>query len=75
MEALRRSIAQEKATPTPPKKGRKRIEGQGEILFPISGKKGKQATAKPAERASARQENAGYFRADISKTRQRRRSE
>jgi DNA end-binding protein Ku len=59
MEALRRSIAQEKATPTPPKKGRKRIEGQGEILFPISGKKGKQATAKPAERASARQENAG----------------
>jgi DNA end-binding protein Ku len=53
------SIAQEKATPTPPKKGRKRIEGRGEILFPISGKKGKQATAKPAERASARQENAG----------------
>ena len=59
MEALRRSIAQEKTTPTPPKKGRKRIEGRGEILFPISGKKGKQATAKPAERASARQENAG----------------
>ena len=59
MEALRRSIALEKATPTPPKKGRKRIEGQGKIPFPISGKKGKQATAKPAERASARQENAG----------------
>ena len=44
---------------TPPKKGRKRTEGQGEMLLPISGKKGKQATAKPAERASARQENAG----------------
>jgi DNA end-binding protein Ku len=75
MEALRRSIAEEKAASTPPKKGRKRIEGQGEMLLPIAGKKGKQATAKPAERASARQENAGYFRADISKTRQRRRSE
>jgi hypothetical protein len=45
------------------------------MLLPIAGKKGKQATAKAAERASARQENAGYFRADISKTRQRRRSE
>ncbi len=59
MEALRRSIAEEKASSTPPKKGRKRIEGQGEMLLSIAGKKGKQATAKPAERASARQENAG----------------
>ena len=59
MDALRRSIAQEKAASTPPKKGRKRIEGQGEMLLPIAGKKGKQAAAKPAERASARQENAG----------------
>jgi len=59
MDALRRSIAQEKAASTPPKKGRKRIEGQGEMLLPISGKKGAQATAKPAERASARKENAG----------------
>jgi DNA end-binding protein Ku len=59
MDALRRSIAEEKAASTPPKKGRKRIEGQGEMLLPIADKKGRQATAKPAERASARQENAG----------------
>ena len=37
MDALRRSIAEEKASSTPPKKGRKRIEGQGEMLLPISG--------------------------------------
>ena len=48
-----------KAASAPPKKGRKRIEGQGEMLLPIQGKKGKQATAKPAERASARLEHAG----------------
>ncbi len=59
MEALRRSIAQEKATPTPSKKERKRIEGQGEILLPIAGKRGEQAAAKPAERARARRGNAG----------------
>jgi DNA end-binding protein Ku len=59
MDVLRRSIAQEKSATAPPKKGRKRIEGQGEMLLPIQGQKGKQATAKPAERASARQENAG----------------
>jgi DNA end-binding protein Ku len=59
MDALRRSIAEEKATPTPPNKGRRRIEGQGEMLLPIPGRKGKQATAKPAERASVRQKNAG----------------
>ncbi|HTQ83889.1 MAG TPA: Ku protein [Pseudolabrys sp.] len=59
MEVLRRSIAQEKAASTPRKKDRKRIEGQGEMLLPIAGKTGKQAAAKPAERASARRENAG----------------
>jgi DNA end-binding protein Ku len=59
MDALRRSIAEEKATPTRPKKGHKSIEGQGEMLLPIPGKKGEQATAKPGERASARQKNAG----------------
>ena len=58
MDALRRSIAEEKAASTPPKKGRKRSEGQAEMLLPIAGKKGKQATANPAERASARQEKA-----------------
>jgi DNA end-binding protein Ku len=59
MDALRRSIAEEKAASNPPKKGRKRIEGQSEMLLPIAGKKGKQATAKPTERASARHERAG----------------
>ena len=58
MDALRRSIAQEKAASAPPKKGRKRIEGQGEMLLPIPGKKGKEAAARPAERSSARQKSA-----------------
>ena len=59
MDALRRSIAQEKAASAPPKKGRKRIEGQGEMLLAIPGKKGKEAVAKPAEQPSARQKKAG----------------
>ena len=54
MDALRRFIAQEKATSAPPKKGRKRIEGQGEMLLPIPGKKSKEAGAKSAERPGAR---------------------
>jgi non-homologous end joining protein Ku len=32
MDALRISIAQEKTASAPPKKGRRRIEGQGEML-------------------------------------------
>src|SRR6202023_1955815 len=59
MDALRRSIAQEKTASTPPKKGRKRIQGQSEMLLPIAGKKGKEAAAKPAERPSVRQNKAG----------------
>jgi hypothetical protein len=60
MEALRLSIAQErKATAAPSNKARKRIGGQGEMLLPILGKKGKQATAKPTGRSGARQQNAG----------------
>ena len=59
MDALRRSIAQEKAASAPLKKGRKRTEGQSEMLLPIPGRKGKEATAKPAERSSARQKKAG----------------
>ena len=58
MDALRRSIAQEKAASAPPKKGRKRIEGQGEMLLPISGKRGKEA-AKPAELPSAHRKKVG----------------
>ena len=53
MEALRLSISREgKATAAPSKKARKQISGQSEMLLPILGKKGKQATAKPAERAT-----------------------
>ena len=59
MDALRRSIAQEKAASAPPKKGRKRIQGQREMLLPIPGKKGKEAAAKPAERPSAHQKKVG----------------
>ena len=59
MDALRRSIAEEKATPAPPKKGRKRTEGQAEMLLPIAGKAKKIATATPSERQSARQKNVG----------------
>jgi len=59
MDALRRSIAEEKAASAPPKKGRKRIQGQSEMLLPIAGKKGKETAAKPAERPSARQKKTG----------------
>jgi hypothetical protein len=46
--------------PRPPttssKKGRKPVEGQGEMLLPIPGKKGKEAAAsKPVARLSTRQ--------------------
>jgi DNA end-binding protein Ku len=58
MEALRGSIARETASTALQKRFR-HVEGQGEMLLPIAGKKGRQATAKPGERASARQENAG----------------
>ena len=59
MDALRRSIAQDKAASAPPKKGRKRIQGQSEMLLPISGKKGKDTVARPAERTSVRQKKTG----------------
>jgi DNA end-binding protein Ku len=59
MDALRRSVAEKQAASTPRRKARKRTQGQGEMLLPIAGKKGKQATAKPAERASARQTRVG----------------
>jgi DNA end-binding protein Ku len=56
MDALRRSVAQEKRAPASAKKGRKRIAGQTEMLLPIAGKKAKEvAAARPA----ARQKKAG----------------
>jgi DNA end-binding protein Ku len=56
MDALRRSVAQNKRAPVSAKKGRKRVAGQTEMLLPIAGKKGKQvAAARPA----GRQKKAG----------------
>ncbi len=52
MDALKKSIADKGARPQA-KKGKKRIEGQREMLLPITGKKGKEA-AKPEVRPSAR---------------------
>ena len=59
MDALRRSIAEEKRTPAAAKKGRKRIEGQAEMLLPIAGKKGKEAATKPSAQPTARRRKAG----------------
>jgi len=53
MDALRRSVQEEK--PAKVKKGKKRIPGQGEILLPIAGKKKEAAkdVKKPAVRRKA----------------------
>ena len=59
MDALRQSVkadrsgASQKATRSQAKKGKKRIEGQREMLLPISGKKGKDV-AKPVARTATR---------------------
>src|SRR3984893_11453432 len=59
MDALRRSVradrsgAPQKAIRSQAKKGKKRIEGQREMLLSISGKKGKEA-AKPVARTATR---------------------
>jgi DNA end-binding protein Ku len=63
MDALRRSL-EEKGAKAPaavksaPKKARKRIAGQTEMLLPIPGKKEKE-TAKPAARPAGRHKKAG----------------
>jgi DNA end-binding protein Ku len=69
MDALRNSLKAEDARPAarPAKKGRKRIEGQREMLLPIAGKKAKEAPVKraaeaPVKRAArphARRKSAG----------------
>lgn len=59
MDALRRSVAQEKRAPASSKKGRKRVAGQTEMLLPIAGKKGKEAAVKSAAKPTARQKKAG----------------
>jgi DNA end-binding protein Ku len=59
MDALKKSLAADKgARSLQAKKGKKRIEGQREMLLPIAGKKGKE-TAKPVARTAARQKRAG----------------
>ena len=63
MDALRNSIkAEDGRTParsSPAKKGRKKVEGQREMLFPIAGKKAKEAPAKrAAPRPHARRKRA-----------------
>ena len=58
MDALKKSVAADKDTRPRAKKGRKRIEGQREMLLPITGKKGKEA-AKPVARTATRQKRAG----------------
>jgi DNA end-binding protein Ku len=65
MEALRQSVKAEggrKRTGTPQvqvKKGKKRIEGQREMLLPIPGKKDKETAAKSTARSSGRHKKAG----------------
>lgn len=66
MDALKRSIAGQRvatSVDTPraaPKKGKKRIAGQREMLLPLPGKKAKEpALAKPAVKASPRRKKAG----------------
>jgi DNA end-binding protein Ku len=54
VDALRRSIAQERAASAPLKKGRKPIEGRGENPPPIPGKKGQYAMAAPTDGSGAR---------------------
>jgi hypothetical protein len=48
MDALRRSVGQEKRTPASAKKGRKRVAAQTEMLLPITGKKGKGSRGRSA---------------------------
>jgi DNA end-binding protein Ku len=65
MDALRKSVkgdragVQQKPGRSQAKKGKKRIEGQREMLLPIAGKKGKEAAAKATARPSGRHRRAG----------------
>jgi DNA end-binding protein Ku len=58
MDALKKSLAADKGARPQARKGKKRIEGQREMLLPIAGKKGKDI-AKPIARTAARQKRAG----------------
>jgi hypothetical protein len=52
-------ITQDQATSVRPAKGRKRIDGQAEMLLPIAGKAEKAVAAKSTVRPSARRMKAG----------------
>jgi DNA end-binding protein Ku len=53
MEALRRSLQAERGAPEPtPRKGRKRVQGQKEMLLPIAGKQAKEAARELARDAA-----------------------
>jgi DNA end-binding protein Ku len=54
MDALRRSAKAEKGVSAQPKRGRKRIAGQTEMLLPIQGKKSSEAASKKPARSGAR---------------------
>ena len=54
MDALRRSAKTDKKAAVRPKRGRKRIAGQTEMLLPILGRKSRKAASKKAARPSAR---------------------
>src|SRR5262244_1565199 len=56
MDALRRSVQAERAAPAQAKKGRKRVEGQREMLLPIQGK---EALPRAAGKKSAGRRKAG----------------
>jgi DNA end-binding protein Ku len=59
MDALRRSVQQAETAPAQPKKSKKRIEGQKEMLLSIEGKKAAREAAKKPARSSAKQRKAG----------------
>jgi DNA end-binding protein Ku len=58
MDALKKSVAADRGVRPQAKMSKKRVEGQREMLLPITGKKGKEA-AKPVARNSTRQRKAG----------------
>jgi DNA end-binding protein Ku len=59
MDALRKSVASDKAARPQVKRGKKRIEGQREMLLSIPAKKARDAAGKAVARPNARQRKTG----------------
>jgi DNA end-binding protein Ku len=59
MDALRRSVQTERGAAAAPRKGKKRVEGQKEMLLPIEGKRASREAAKKPARSSSKQRKAG----------------